>query len=52
MMRDYSAANIPAENLGSSPTESVGVHFRCGDSLHHQSYDLFPFHVYREIFSE
>lgn len=31
MMRDYSAANIPAENLGSSPTESVGVHFRCGE---------------------
>ena len=47
-MRDYSVANIPAENLGSSPTESLGVHFRCSDSLHNQNYG----HVYREIFSE
>ena len=52
MMKDYSVANVPAQRLGTSLTECVGVHFRCGDSLHHQNYGLYPFHVYREIFRE
>ena len=52
MMRDYSSANIPTETLGNSLSESVGVHFRCGDSLQHPNYGIIPFHVYRELFSK
>lgn len=49
MMSDYTKAIIP--NAGKT-TDSVGIHFRCGDSLYHGNYGVFPFHVYRTIFSE
>ena len=52
MMTSYVQANIPAEVLGLDLSDSVGIHFRCGDNLDHPTYGLIGFKAYANIFDQ
>ena len=52
MMTSYAKANIPEKVYTSNLSDSVGIHFRCGDNLDHPSYGVIGLKTYGEIFSE
>ena len=53
LIQDYSIANIP--EYRDNPTildGSVAIHYRCGDSLGHRHYGVYPFRIYKKILEE
>ena len=52
MLTRYAQANIPEKVFGANLTNSVAIHFRCGDNLDHIVYGLIGFNTYGKIFTE
>jgi hypothetical protein len=53
LIQDYSIANIP--EYRDNPTVldgSVAIHYRCGDSLGHRHYGVYPFRIYKKLLEE
>ena len=51
-MTSYAMANIPDKAFGSNLSDSVGIHFRCGDNLDHSRYGLIGFKIYSGLIYE